>query len=261
MIVLQEEIVMGQLAAFLLLAVRIGALFAAAPVLSASAVSLPIRIGLTMAITLTLLGSVTVPEIDLLSPPGVMTLVREVLIGLSIGLLFQLAFAAVAMAGEQIAFAMGLGFASMVDPQTGSPSPVLTQFMSILLILIFLITEGHHVLLRQLASSYEALPIGSEFSTDMFLGIAKAAALIFSAALLIAAPAIVLLFMVNLLIGFMTRVAPQMNIFSVGFPVTILAGFAVLLVSIPTLGNGMSNLLQSVAGIVRDLVLARGSPA
>jgi flagellar biosynthetic protein FliR len=95
----------------------------------------------------------------------------------------------------------------------------------------------------------------------MFLGIAKAAALIFSAALLIAAPAIVLLFMVNLLIGFMTRVAPQMNIFSVGFPVTILAGFAVLLVSIPTLGNGMSNLLQSVAGIVRDLVLARGSPA
>jgi flagellar biosynthetic protein FliR len=190
-----------------------------------------------------------------------MTVVREILIGLSIGLLFQLAFASVAMAGEQIAFAMGLGFASMVDPQTGSPSPVLTQFMSILLILIFLITEGHHVLLRQLASSYEALPIGSEFSTDMFLGIAKAAALIFSAALLIAAPAIVLLFLVNLLIGFMTRVAPQMNIFSVGFPVTILAGFAVLLVSIPTLGNGMSNLLQSVAGIVRDLVLARGSPA
>jgi flagellar biosynthetic protein FliR len=261
MIVLQEEIVMGQLAAFLLLAVRIGALFAAAPVLSASAVSLPIRIGLTMAITLTLLGKVSVPEVDLMSPPGVMTLVREVLIGLSIGLLFQLAFAAVAMAGEQIAFAMGLGFASMVDPQTGSPSPVLTQFMSILLILIFLITEGHHVLLRQLAASYEALPIGAEFSTDMFLGIAKAATLVFSAALLIAAPAIVLLFLVNLLIGFMTRVAPQMNIFSVGFPVTILAGFAVLLVSIPTLGNGMSNLLQSVAGIVRDLVLARGSPA
>jgi len=260
MILLGQDVIMKELAALLLLAVRIGALFAAAPILSATAVSLPIRIALTMAITVAIAGTVKVPEVDLLSPIGTLTIFREAVLGLAIGLVFQLAFAAINMAGEQMAGAMGLGFAAMVDPQTGMQSPVISQFLSIMMTMIFLTTEGHHVLLRLLAASYEALPIGIDFNTDMFLGIVKAGTLIFSAALLIAAPVVFLIFLTNILVGFMTRVAPQMNIFSIGFTVTIIIGFAVLLVSLPTIGNGMSGLLQAVAEIVRDLILDKGAP-
>jgi len=261
MILLSQDMVMKQLAIFLLLAVRIGAMFAAAPVLSATAVALPIRIALTMGFTLALVTSVKVPEVDLLSPIGALTIAREVLLGLSIGLVFQLAFAAINVAGEQMAGAMGLGFAAMVDPQTGAQSPVISQFLSIMLTMIFLVTEGHHIMLRLLVGSYEALPIGTDFNTDMFLGIVKAGTLIFSGALLISAPVIFLIFLTNLVIGFMTRVSPQMNIFSIGFTITIFIGFAVLLVSLPTIGNGMSGLLHAVATIVRDLILGKGAPA
>lgn len=261
MILLGQDVIMKELVAFMLLAVRLGAMFAVAPVLSATAVSLPIRIALTMAITLALASSVKVPDVDILSPIGTLTILREILLGLSIGLVFQLAFAAINMAGEQMAGAMGLGFAAMVDPQTGSQSPVISQFLSIMMTMIFLVTEGHHVMLRLLTASYEALPISTDFNADMFLGIVKAGTLMFSAALLIAAPVVFLIFLTNLIIGFMTRVAPQMNIFSIGFSITIFMGFAVLLVSMPTIGNGMSGLLHAVTTIVRDLILGKGVPA
>lgn len=261
MILLGQDMIMKELVAFLLLAVRIGAMFAAAPILSATAVSLPIRIALTMALTLAIASSVKVPEIDLLSPIGIVTIIREVLLGLSIGLVFQLAFAAVNMAGEQMAGAMGLGFAAMVDPQTGAQSPVISQFLSIMMTMIFLVTEGHHVMLRLLTASYVALPINADFNTDMFLGIVKAGTLMFSAALLIAAPVVFLIFLTNFIVGFMTRVAPQMNIFSIGFTITIFMGLTVLLVSLPTIGNSMSGLLQAVTAIVRDLILGKGVPA
>jgi flagellar biosynthetic protein FliR len=207
------------------------------------------------ALTFTLMMTVEAPAVDLFSPVGFTVVAREAIIGISVGMLFQIAFASVAMAGEQIASSMGLGFASLVDPQTGAQSVVVTQFMSILMILIFLVTEGHHVLLRQLVASYKVAPISGDLNAELFLGIVKAGALIFSAALIISLPAVVLLFLVNVLIGFMTRIAPQMNIFSIGFPLTIMVGFAMMLISLPSMGNAMSGLVQTASNMVRDIVL------
>ena len=255
MIVLNDEFLMQSLSAFLLLSVRISAFFLVAPVFSASAVTVPIRVAIMMGLAFALMGSITVPNIDLFAPSGVTVVAREAVIGISIGILFQIAFASVAMAGEHIASSMGLGFASMVDPQTGAQSVVVTQFMSIMMILIFLVTQGHHVLLRQLVASYKVAPIGGDLNAELFLGVMKSGALMFSAALIISLPAVVLLFLVNVLIGFMTRVAPQMNIFSVGFPVTIMVGFVMVLISLPSMGNSMSGLLQTASGMVRELIL------
>ena len=252
---LSDDFLMQSVSAFLLLSVRLSAFFLVAPVFSASAVTLPLRVAIMMGITFALMSSITVPAIDLFSPLGFTTVAREAVIGISIGIIFQIMFSSVAMAGEHIALSMGLGFASMIDPQTGAQSPVITQFLSILLILIFLVTEGHHVLLRQLAARYKVAPIGGDLDASLFLGIVKAGTLVFSAALIISLPAVVLLFLVNLLIGFMTRVAPQMNIFSIGFPLTILVGFVMVLISLPSMGNAMSGLLQTASGIVRDLIL------
>ena len=255
MIILNDDLLMQTVSMFLLLSVRVSAFFLVAPVFSASAVTVTIRVAIMMGLTLTLMATITAPAVDLFSPGGISVLAREVVIGVSIGILFQIAFASVAMAGEHIASSMGLGFASMVDPQTGAQSVVVTQFLSIIMILIFLVTEGHHVLLRQLVASYKVAPIGGDLNPELFVGIVKAGALVFSAALIISLPAVVLLFLVNILIGFMTRVAPQMNIFSIGFPLTILVGFTMVLMSLPSMGNAMSGLLQTASAMVRDLIL------
>jgi flagellar biosynthetic protein FliR len=241
MIVLQNEIFMAKLSEFLLLSVRLAALFVAAPVLSASAISVPIRVALVMGISIVLMNVVPVPQVDLLGINGVLMIISEALIGITIGIIFQLAFSAIAIAGEHIALSMGLGFASMVDPQSGTQSPVVTQFLSIMLTLIFLAVGGHHIALQHLAASYKTMPIGSPFDMALPMGVVRAAALIFSAALIISVP--------------VTRVAPQMNIFSIGFSITIMAGFTLLLVSIPSITNGMTGLIETVSTITRDLIL------
>jgi flagellar biosynthetic protein FliR len=255
MIVLNDNFLMEKVSAFLLLSIRISAFFLVSPVFSTTAVSLPIRVALMAGLTVALMGSITPPVIDIMSPMGVMVITREVIIGVSVGVIFQIAFSAVAMAGEHIAISMGLGFASMIDPANGTQSVVVAQFLNIMLILIFLVTEGHHVLLRQLVASYKVAPIGGDLDPGLFIGIVQTAALVFSAALIISLPVVVLLFLVNILIGFMTRVAQQMNIFSIGFPLTILAGFMMVFVSLPTMGAAMSGLIQTASGVVRNLIL------
>ncbi len=157
--------------------------------------------------------------------------------------------------GEQIAFSMGIGFASMVDPQSGAQSPVITQFLSILLTLIFLTVDGHHILLRHVGSSFAALPIEASVDPAIFLGIVQSAGLIFSAALLVAMPLMVALSLANIIIGLLTRVAPQLNIFSVGFPMTILIGLALMLISMPSLATAFNGLIQASADLSRELIL------
>ena len=255
MIVLSDSFLMEKASAFLLLSIRISAFFLVSPLFANTAVSLPIRIALMAGLTFALMGAVTPPSIEIMSPAGVIVIVREVIIGVSVGVIFQILFSAVAMAGEHIALSMGLGFASMMDPSNGTQSVVVAQFLNIMLILIFLVTEGHHVVLRQLFASYKVAPIGGSLDASLFMGIVQTAALVFSAALIICLPAIVLLFLVNVLIGFMTRVAQQMNIFSIGFPLTILAGFMMIFVSLPTMGAAMVGLIQTASGVVRNLIL------
>ena len=255
MIILNDEFLMQKVSLFLLLSVRISAFFLVSPVFSASAVTVPLRVAIMGGLTFLVMNSIPDPNVDFFSPEGFVVVAREAIIGISVGILFQIAFSSVAMAGEQIASSMGLGFASLVDPQTGAQSVVVTQFMSIFMILIFLVTEGHHVLLRQLMASYKVAPIGGDLDVDLLFGVVKAGALVFSAALIISLPAVVLLFLVNVLIGFMTRVAPQMNIFSIGFPLTILVGFTMVMISLPAMGNAMSGLVQTASAMVRDVVL------
>jgi flagellar biosynthetic protein FliR len=257
MIVLEDATRYERLAAFFLLTVRLSAMFVAAPFFSASALSVPVRVAFAMAFALVSVASINVPPFDLFSIKGALLVAQEIIIGAAIGLTVQLAFAAVSMAGEQIATSMGIGFASMVDPQTGTQSPVLTQFMSIMLLLIFLVIEGHHVLLRHVVASYGVLPVGGDFlDPKMFLDITKAAGLIFSAAFIIGLPLIAALFFVNIIVGLLTRVAPQMNIFSIGFPLSILVGFVLLLIALPSMSRTIASFLNIVSQITRDVILA-----
>ena len=259
MIILDNATLLESLVAFMLVSVRISAMLLVAPLFAASSVSIPIRVITSLAIAVMLVQVVPTPKIDVLSPIGALAIAGEIIVGAAIGFIFQLGFAAVQIAGEQIAASTGLGFAAMVDPQTGTQSPVINQFLSIMMLLSFLTLEGHHILLKLLAASYQALPVGAAFfSTNTLSGIAKAGALIFSAGMLLCLPIIVALFLVTLVIGILTRVAPQMNLFSVGFAISILAGLGLMLVALPGLTAGMAGILDETANRARSLILNGG---
>ncbi len=262
MMVLDNATLLDTLVAFMLVSVRISAMLLAAPLFSASSVSIPIRIATALAISVMLVQAIPTPKIDLYSPEGALALAGEAIIGAAIGFLMQLGFAAAQLAGEMISASTGLGFAAMVDPQTGTQSPVINQFLSIMMLLSFLTLEGHHVLMKLLSASYKVLPIGVSFlDARILIGIAKAGALIFSAGLLACLPIIVALFLVTLVIGILTRVAPQMNLFSVGFAISILAGLALLLVALPGLTASMAGIIDETADRARTLILNTGGGA
>ncbi len=256
MIVLEDSALFAGLVSFFLISVRLSAMMLAAPFFSAATISVPMRVALALGLAVILTAKIKTPTTDLLSVPGFLVVMQEVLIGTAIGFVLQLAFAAVAMAGEQISFATGLGFAAMIDPQTGSQSPVVTQFLSIFLIMIFLSTEGHHLLVRQVAASFDVLPIGAPIlDPKIFTAILQDAGLIFSSSFLISLPIVVSLFIMNLTLGMLARVAPALNIFSIGFSITILIGIALIMVTMPNIGAAISGTLENVSQRMRELAL------
>ncbi len=216
---------------------RIGAMFMATPIFGAR--TIPVRIRIILALLITILIQPVLPElpaVDALSPQGFMLILQQILIGLLIGFTMQIMFAALVMAGMIIATTMGLGFASMVDPQNGIEVTVLGQFYLIIATLMFLAMDGHLLLLQVLADSFAALPISdSVLSVQVFWNLAVYSTEMFLSAVLISLPIMVGVLLVNLGLGVITRAAPQLNIFAVGFPATMLAGFVLILLCLPLL--------------------------
>ena len=133
---------------------------------------------------------------------------------------------------------------------------MIAQFLSILLILIFLSLDGHHLLIRAVADSYKIVPIGEMMlKPNMFLSIFQSGSLIFSMALLISLPIVVAMLLINIVTGVMTRVAPQLNIFSVGFPITILAGLVLMMVLIPSIAHAIAAYVNDIGLKMRDFLL------
>jgi flagellar biosynthetic protein FliR len=256
MIVLDTPHLIDTMVLFMLVSVRISAMLIAAPMFSTSSVSTPIRVVIAFSIAALMLEAIKAPKIDILTPQGALAIASEALIGAAIGFMFQMAFSAVAMAGEHISSTMGLGFAAMMDPQTGTQSPVITQFMTVMMLLVFMTVEGPHLLLKQLAASFQAMPIGDGLlRPDVILNLARAGGLIFSAALLVSLPVVLALFLVTLLIGMLTRVAPQLNLFSIGFPISITAGLLLIMIAIPNLSSSMAGLLDEAAKNTRAILV------
>jgi flagellar biosynthetic protein FliR len=176
------------------------------------------------------------PAVDPLSVQGLTISVQQVLIGFAMGFIMQLVLAALTIAGEAIAMTMGLGFASMVDPANGVNVPVLSQFFLIMGTLLFLALGGHLMVIQLVLSSFETLPVGlNGLDRDAFWSVIVFSSQMFIGAVWIALPAMISILVITLAMGVMTRAAPQLNIFSVGFPVTMLMGFIFLMLAMPNL--------------------------
>jgi flagellar biosynthetic protein FliR len=239
---------------------RIAALVGVAPIFGTQTV--PARVKLMIAVGLTVLVAPLLPPaafIDPLSWQGLLTTFHQVLIGLVMGFMLSLVFGALITGGQAIAQLMGLGFASMMDPQNGVAVPVVGQFYTILATLLFLGLNGHLVLINVLVSSFQALPVGpTGLSADKLWQVVLWSRWLFIAAVTIALPAITALLLVNIAFGVMTRAAPQMNIFAVGFPITILLGFVVMLVSLPYFISQTQELFDQVFYFINHTLL--GTP-
>lgn len=242
------------LVAFIWPLFRIAAVMAAAPIFGNPSFPRLSKIGLAVALTLVIspvLGAM--PGVDPGSAAGLMILAQQVLIGLAMGLSVQIVFVTVEFAGNVIGLQMGLGFAMFFDPANSSQVPVVGQFLGLLMTLAVLSLNGHLLIIEVLADSFRVFPISAELPSALtWKVIAEWGGEIFRAGLLLSLPMIAALLIANLAIGVMTRAAPQLNIFAVGFPITLAAGFLVLFVTLPymlplfdrLLGDGLQTMLQ-----------------
>lgn len=230
---------------------RIAAMLAIAPIFGARVVPLRVRLMIALLLTWVVLPLIPpVPVIDPLSATSALVTVQQLLLGLAIGFSLQLILAALVIAGQTIAMGMGLGFAQMVDPQNGVSVPVIGQYYMVIATLLFLAMNGHLALLRVLVDSFQAVPIGIDaLSRDDFRAIAYWGARMFGDAIMVALPAVASVLLVNLSFGVVSRAAPQLNIFGVGFPVTLSLGFVVLVYA-------LSNLLPEVQHMLDESLAA-----
>jgi len=223
---------------------RIIALMYAAPILSHR--SIPTRLKVGLALLLAFAAGTTAPVGATLDSPlaGAWAL-RELAIGLALGILMRLVFGAAELAGEAIGIQMGLGFAYFVDPQNSGQTPLVGSFYATLAALLFLAIDGHLLLIGGLLESFRAFPVDAPFDGRIgWAALAGAGSEMFRLALAICLPVLAGLMLVNLALGMLSRSAPQLNLFAIGFPVTLFVGMMVLAPSLP---GAVEALTQAIA--------------
>ena len=243
------------LSGFLLPMFRIAALISAAPIIGARMA--PVRVKLMFALALTLVvGPLLpgIPAVDLFSFNGMLVVLQQVLIGLTMGFALQLVFQAFVFSGQMVALTMGLGFASLNDPVTGVVVPTVSQFYTIMVTLVFFALGGHLVMIEVLIDSFVTLPIGMEGVSQASLwSLLSWVSYMFAGAVLVVLPAIAAMLIVNIGFGVLMRSSPQLNIFAIGFPVIMTLGFVVIYISLPNLLPQFELLLASGFELMREI--------
>lgn len=234
------------IAAFIFPLVRILAFVAAAPLWSMAGT--PRRIRLLLAIAITVAITPALPPMPVVEPgslAGLWILLQQMLIGIGMGFAARIVFAAFDMAGEFIGAQMGLGFATFFDPLSASQTPVIAEFVGLVALLLFLSMNGHLLYVATLAQSFTAVPVSATaIGGGSWLNLAELGGKIFSAGLLLSLPVIVALMITNIALAVLTRAAPQLNIFALGFPLTLIGGFVALAISLNYLAAPLQALFE-----------------
>jgi flagellar biosynthetic protein FliR len=235
--------------------VRIAACLMVAPMFGARFVPARTRAVLAVAITALVVPLLPAPAIAPFSGAGFVVVAQQLLIGISMGFALQIAFDALGLAGQLLANSMGLSFAFNVDPLRGSSTAALGQLYIILATLTFLALGGHLALLEVLVASLHSMPIGtSGLPAEGLWAIVLWGGQLFSGAISIALPGVTALLIVNLAFGVMSRAAPSLNLFAVGFPISLVVGLLVVLASVGPLQQGIVGLIGQGLEFLRQLV-------
>lgn len=251
-----EDELLRYLASFVWPFFRISSMFITVPVFSVRAVPAKLRLIASVLITWVIMPTLpAMPDVEIFGYQGMMVGIQQVALGLTAGFILQMVFSIMLFAGQTIAYSMGLGFASMVDPATGVQVPVIAQLFVIGGSLLFLAVDGHLLLIEMLAQSFQTLPVGmiGMDKTDVWQVISWSS-LIFADGLLLSMPVMATLLFVNISFGVASKAAPQLQIFGVGFPITIMLGMALIWVGLPTMLEGFSEMLHKGFALVGELM-------
>ncbi|PVZ20493.1 MULTISPECIES: flagellar biosynthetic protein FliR [unclassified Pseudomonas] len=245
-------------ASFVLPMFRVAALLTAMPLFGSTMIPRRIRLYFSFAITVVIAPALPpMPPVNALDLHALLLCAEQIVIGALMGLSIHMLFQVFVIAGQMIATQMGMSFASMIDPVNGVNVATLSQFFNLLVALLFLSMNGHLVVFEVLVESFNTLPVGDGLMTGQFWDLANRLSWVLGAAVLLVLPAITSLLVVNIALGVMTRAAPQLNIFSVGMPITIVAGMVILWISMADLLNQYQVLATDALQWLRDLIRAR----
>ena len=239
---------------------RITGMLIVAPMFSTRTV--PVRIRMMATLLITMVMAPVLPPMPILDPftlAGVLQIANQFMIGLAMGFVLSMIFAAYTFAASAMGMSMGLGFAMAVDPNNGIQVPVLAQFYVLFATLIFMAINGHLLIIDTLRESFIVMPVGElGLSKDAIWSVLAWAKMIFAWGVKIALPIVVTLLLINVSFGVVTRAAPQLNIFAVGFPVSIMVGFWLVMVSLPTIYPRLVELMESAFSTIQGLRLVGG---
>ncbi|CUA82281.1 MULTISPECIES: flagellar biosynthetic protein FliR [Gulbenkiania] len=236
---------------------RIVGLMLADPLLSSRSVPRRFKAGFALLLTLLLAPLLPpLPATPVVSGEGLLILAQQLLIGLAMGFTMRIVITAVEMAGFIMGMQMGLGFAMFYDPQHSAQVPAVSRVLTLFVFLVFLAFNGHQIVLSTLVESFRVLPIGAALPSANLRTMAEWGGHLFSWGLWLALPVVAALLVTNLAIGVMTRAAPQFNIFSFGFPLTLLIGFGALYFSLPLMMSALETIYREAFHFMQGMLKA-----
>ena len=242
---------------FLLVLFRVSSFFMVIPVFGGMFIPSRIRVAISVLVSLIVLPLLPkMPAMQLFSLQLVLLAVEQVVAGMVAGFVVNIMFEVFLYAGQLISLQTGLGFATLMDPQAGSIN-MISRIYSFAIILVFLMLNGHLMVIQDIVHSFTVMPLLSAGITvpklKTFIAFAGS---IFSGALSISLPAIIALLMVNLTFAIMTRSAPTLNIFTIGFPITLMIGLLIIYLTFPTIMGHAQSIFNSGFSVMHQLLQA-----
>jgi flagellar biosynthetic protein FliR len=234
---------------------RIMGLLAIAPLFGNNGIPARLKVALGMLLSAIVAPTVAaLPAMDPVSIAGMLLLAQQFIIGIAMGFAMRIVFTAVELAGELCGMTMGLGFATFFDPQSSGRTSAISQFLSLLTLMVYLAANLHLVVLSTLVDSFTSMPISAmPMGGDLFRQLVGWGGRIFSAGIQLALPVVAGLLIVNIALGILTRAAPQLNLFGVGFPITLSVGFLMLALAVPYLAVPLDRLFAEAFAVMRQL--------
>ena len=245
-----EQQIMAWLSPIIWPFLRTLAMFTAAPVFSQKAIPMRVKVGLAFLVAVCAQAVLDQPMVAVNSPQALTCVIQQVGIGLAIGFSARLIIAVMELAGEAIGLQMGLSFASFFDPTSGAQLSAVSRFLVQIFTLFFIVVNGHLIVLMAVIKSFDAFPVdGSFLQAVAQMRIHELGSAVFSSALWIALPLVALLLFVNLTMGVIARIAPQLNVFSIGFPVTLTVGMLGITATLPMMEQPFLSMIERTLSI------------
>ncbi len=221
---------------FILLFFRFGALFMAVPIFSHNSIPASTKAAMAFFFTIVFYSSMPPLAIPITVPSIILAILSELFFGLAIGTILQIAFNAITFAGGQISFMMGFSMASAIDPQSGISMPIISQFLSLMALMVIFSIDMHHWMLLFIDGSLQNIPLGGFImSEDFFNYVIKAMSNMFLVGFMIAFPITALSWLADVIFGMLMKTMPQFNLLVIGFPIKIIVSFVVLIATFSTI--------------------------